>query len=824
MLFGERTRMRVVKINDIKNELVSNMRRNSLIPVIGSGFTRGCKSTCGEVPSGRDYKIYMVKEIVKALSLSESEEKDLLKDSFSNVSSIYHRTVPFHDRISYLKANFTNVDLESEKRDFLTLNWPYIYTLNIDDGIERCSEYSHVIYANRDVNDNIFDSNKCVIKLHGDINEMLTYNDSHSEVFTQEQYVASLRDNKSLLTKLKQDALFQNLIYVGCSLDDEIDLLAYSLPESNTTVRTSKYLCAISTPSTIEQLKFEKYGITHCILFESYDSIYNELFQIGLESEKISVDDLVAFRSMSINLLPSTYEKNQPYLFFGKSLIEKNTSSRAISLPYYFISRTITGTVISNFNYYNIQVLVGSGCSGRSYIMADIVYRIRDKDIFLFETKDRLNDAAFNSLLNREDCILLFDSNSLTPSQIQQLLLSKKTLSNNRIFVVIFAGKKDRDLSGILKLYEIQGKLSENDYYIASINNKLSKDELDQLNPLLTAINVGVFNEKKTIVDNIIICGYKLRIKTKYNNYNPQLRTALDVAALIALATEKKIYANRAVELDILDQIRDQNLKLAPLVDSEVTWSYEKSTGDNSPLKYVLNAEYWLYEYLGQFANNEKNHEIIIDAYKHLIQRIIEQEGPLDLMSPAREASYKNYILFDNINLIFRSGSRNGSVLIRVIYESLNDYLSVDPNYMHQRAKCYIKSAQYETDSSIKEDFLDKAFRDAVVAFRIFETRYERSKNEKLLISIAHVMYTQALIMCYKCSNNSFNNLSDNSMATKTLYDALNSPYNSYEFVKRDAFNYQNIIAKTIQTFIADKTLVEEEYWHYLEDLFHIIS
>lgn len=816
--------MRVIQINEIRNELISNMRRNSLIPVIGSGFTRACKSSRGEVPSGKDYKNYMVKEIVKALSLAEDEENKLSNDTFSNVSSIYHKTVSYHDRINFLRNNFTKVDLEEEKRTFLSLHWPYIYTLNIDDGIENCSEYSHVIYSNRVVNDDVFDSYKCVIKLHGDINEMLTYSDSHSEVFTQEQYVASLKDNKSRLTKLKQDALFQNLIYVGCSLDDEIDLLAYSLPEANTSIKTAKYLCTVSAPSKLDQLKFEKYGITHCVLFDSYDAIYNELFQIGLESEKLFIDDLTAFRNTSIISLPSSYDMNQPYLFFGKSLIEKNASNHAITIPYFFISRAITDTIISNFNYYSIQILVGSGCSGRSNIMADIAYKIRDRDIFLFETKDRLNDSAFRSLLGREGSILLFDNSALMPNQIQELLLSKKTLSDLNISVVIFAGKKDRDLSGILKLFELQGKLSEKDYYIAGISNKFSRAELDNINPLLTAINVGLFNEKKTIVDNIISCGYKLRLRTKYNKFRPQLRNPLDVAALIALATEKKIYTNRAVELDILDQIRDQHLKLAPLVDTEVTWAYEKSTGDNSPLKYVLNAEYWLYEILGQFASHASNHEIIIDAYKHLIQRIVELEGPLDLMHPTREASYKSYILFDNINLIFRSGSKHGSTLIRVIYESLNDYLSVDPNYVHQRAKCYIKSAQYEQVNSNKEAFLDKAFRDSVVALRIFETRYESFKNEKLLISIAHAQYTQALILCYKCSVKHFADLEDNSLAVKALYEALSSPYNSYDFVKNDAFNYQNTIAKTIQTVIANKTLVEEDCWSYLEELFHIIS
>lgn len=34
--------MKVVNFTQIKDELINNMRRKMLIPVIGSGFTRGC--------------------------------------------------------------------------------------------------------------------------------------------------------------------------------------------------------------------------------------------------------------------------------------------------------------------------------------------------------------------------------------------------------------------------------------------------------------------------------------------------------------------------------------------------------------------------------------------------------------------------------------------------------------------------------------------------------------------------------------------------------------------------------------------------------------
>lgn len=189
--------------------------------------------------------------------------------------------------------------------------------------------------------------------------------------------------------------------------------------------------------------------------------------------------------------------------------------------------------------------------------------------------------------------------------------------------------------------------------------------------------------------------------------------------------------------------------------------------------------------------------------------------------------SYREYILFDNINRIFCSRSSSGThglALIREIYEGLNELLSADPNYMHQRAKCYIKSAYFEKELNKKMNYFNKAYRDANVAFQVFDSRYKECSNEKLLISIAHVAYTKALILCHKCAINNYIDIDENTSAICMLHDALISPYNSYDFAKKDSFNYNNVIDKIICETIASKTLVLPNAYSNLEDLFAIIS
>lgn len=813
--------MKVVNFSQIKDELVSNIRRKMLIPVIGSGFTRGCDAYKGKVPSGNDYSEYMIKKIVKELSLTQDEIDSLQTESFSNISQTYHQVIPISVQKEYLKSNFTKVKLEESKKKFLGDFWPYVYTLNIDDGIESNSCYNHIVYSNRPIEKGIFDDFSCVIKLHGDVSEMLTYEDAKSEIFTQKQYISSLKSNASLLGKLQHDAIYQNLIFIGCSLNDEIDLLAYS---SENGVNAAKYFCTIKNPSTLEKYKYESYGITHCIVFDSYDQIYEYLYEVGQEAGKISINDLEEYKKFMITRLADDYESNKAYLFFGKSLINKN---HEISIPHFFISRDVTDGIFDNLSTYPLQFIVGAGCSGKSYVLVDIVCRIKSRDVFLFETKDRLTDQAFKDLISRKNCVILADDTSLSDNQVEYFIANLSHLRENNVNVVIAVDKNDRGVNGILKLYELQGTIQPRDIPQIPLSNRLNNREWQRISPLLTAVTAGIFKEKDTIVDNIINLSKELTEKNKYYNIVPRFTSIPELAALIVLAIERKIYSTRAAKLDLHDELYIQCKASIPLIDQESTWTFETSIDDNSPIKYVVNAEYWLCYQLGMFAHEEKNYMKIVEAYKYIITRIISQEGSPDLLRGNKSNSYGEYILFDNINRVFYSNKiagGQGLALIREIYEGLNKLLSVDPNYMHQRAKCYIKSAYFEKDLAKKVEYLEKAYRDANVAFQVFDNRYDECHNEKILISSAHVLYTKALVLCHKCYINNYASVNDNTTAIHVLYEALNSPYNTYAFAKKDSFNYKNVVAKIVFETIACSTLVLPDAHSELEELFKIIS
>lgn len=803
LIRGENKMIQCVSYDEVSNEIIQMMRRKTIIPVIGSGFTRDCIARSGKVPSGEDYYNYMIAQIVDQ-NPDEMKVKELNNESFSSISSIYHKMVQAEKQQSYLLNKFTNVKLENVKKNFLKIDWPYIYTLNIDDAIENNSEFKTVLYANRDIRNSIFEQEKCVIKPHGDIKDILKYEDSNCEIFDQKQYVVSIKKNVSLLKKLTHDYEYLNLLYIGCSLSDEIDLLfSTSMANDN---NNNRYYCSTQIPTLLQKTKLEAFGITHCIVFESYDDIYEKMTDAFHQSLCITPDELEQFSTYEFKTLGTGFELNCPYLFQGKSIL--NNSKIAI-YPSFFVSRSVTDKIVENINSKGTQIVVGRGCSGKTYVSYDIIRRVRDREVYAFRSKDRINNETLTLLLNKENCLTIFDSKVLSIKQIEEIILttSERVVKSNSI--IIIENKSNRDLSGLLVLMKMNEHLEDDEIPQLEISNRFSKPKTDEINNYLVTSSLGVFSENKSIADNIINASNLLIQKNKFSQISPLTDNVRQVSSLIVLATLGKVYASDAINLDLVEEFEMQCKKAMPLIEKESTWVFEMSAANNSPLKYVVNAEYWLFNQLDILAKSRKGREKIIEAYRYIIGKLIEINGKPDLMKGEKYAPYKDYILFDNIFQIFRS---QGTKIIRDIYQSLNDILATDPNYLHQRAKCYIRSAYKSTEEKDKEKWLEMAYRDASISNSSFEKRYESHENEKIMISAAHSLYTAALALCHIAKLRNYRDISINANAVKCLYKAISSPFNSIEFVNNDAtYNYNNVVGDLVSTFATDVKYLKDK-------------
>lgn len=126
------------------SKLASYAIQRNLIPFIGAGFSAGSEAAGGCVPDGAIACQELIQLILESdLTLSQN---DILGLSFTNLAELFFDSVPSDKRAAYFEKNFTDVELPSSRRDFINkINWPYLYTINFDDGIERCSKYKAIL-------------------------------------------------------------------------------------------------------------------------------------------------------------------------------------------------------------------------------------------------------------------------------------------------------------------------------------------------------------------------------------------------------------------------------------------------------------------------------------------------------------------------------------------------------------------------------------------------------------------------------------------------------------------------------------------------------
>lgn len=809
--------MEKVTFNSVREKLFNDIKRHSLLPIIGSGFSCGCETKHGgKVPSGTEYKDYMLKEITNSGILNSDDINELKDKSFSAISEVFNtdKIISTDCRHNYLKKNFCDVIINDKNRkNFINLDWDYIYTLNIDDAIEKNSRFDQVIYANRDVNENAFMNSPSVIKLHGDARDIVSYKDSKCEIFDLRQYAISPDTNANLLTKLKHDFEYQNIIYIGCSLDDEIDLAYSSHFKSVTT--TNRYFCHVGPLGPLKEIKLNKYGITQCIQFESYDSIYSNIINLFEEAQKVQTDDLEDYIYTQYSVIESGFEKNSEYLFQGKSpLVKSNT----IELPNYFIHRAIADTIVKNLPIHPLQVLYGQGCTGKSYICIELSSLIRNKNVYFFESRNSLSFSALTTLLEKKESLFIFDEHVLSNSQVEFVIKSLYRIKDNNSSILIVAKKSNRDLPGLITLCINRDSALEKNIVQLEIKNKFSADETERLNSLLVNSSLGVFYEDKSVVDNIILASSELSIENRYSKILPQSESIRQIVSLIILSIKRKLYSKDCVYYDIEKEMIEHCKNTAPMIEQDYTKQFELSSKNNSPIKYVLNAEYWLCDFLSKYLITNK--DTVIEAFKYIIRQIILHSEKPNISYSSKDPPYKDFILFDNINHIFMKANL---FLIKDIYESLNDELSSDPNFLHQRAKCYIRLSEFCKKKEEKLEFLNKAFRDSNTAYLVFNKRFEDCENEKVYISASHSLYTKALCQCHLCKLNKFSDKSQNTTACILLNKALQSPYNVYSKPNKDRYNYGDVIMKLIKRIVSKPDTIEDTARESLSDIINFI-
>lgn len=218
----------------IKELLKTSITSNHLIPILGAGFSAGTKTMYGNVPDVNQLKEQMVFLLLQTSEYNTKRKEDLLKIDLSTLASAFWRAISreenqkigdkFND---YIETNFTKVrDLPMTKRKFLNSGWRYIYTLNYDDSVEQNLDiYTVIPYQPQ--SRKFIDSHNCLFKLHGDANAYIKTDDKRYCVLSNQQYIDSMKaqENDDMCKHLEGDFASNSLLFIGCGLKNELDLL-----------------------------------------------------------------------------------------------------------------------------------------------------------------------------------------------------------------------------------------------------------------------------------------------------------------------------------------------------------------------------------------------------------------------------------------------------------------------------------------------------------------------------------------------------------------------------------------------------------------------
>ncbi|HEM8800268.1 TPA: SIR2 family protein [Klebsiella michiganensis] len=685
------------------------LNQDSCVPFLGAGFTRGEKARHKAVPGGGEWMDLMRQQIRKSPVTEKPSDDELNKFSFQEISDIYFRgkIVSLETIKSDVNSYFTNVKIEDESKvNFLSVDWPYIYTLNIDDGIERTIDGIKVL-PYREFSR--FDKRRYVYKLHGDAEDVMTAA-SHEElrvIFGKADYINSLNGNKYLISSLVNDFCEKNIIFIGCSLSDELDI-AYALANPEFTdkdINTSRiFITSEPLNSYADKMKLKSYGITDVII-TNYSNFYDFVSSVS-QSKEHRLTAIEAFQYIS-NAESFTGKNFASYLLQSGWNQEKNPGVVSVR-------RTIEKNILDKIND-PLIVIWGRRFSGKSTLLLRVIEKIRTRKRYLVHSKNSMSVRAFNDIFKIKDALIAIDSGAIHYNQLKSISQKIDSLRENNTTIILAVSKADLNAFG-----------SDFEDEAIQLESRLIGNEIHGINKLLDTQGLQRWNGRDSILDNIFVLAKSpiirqiLNIQSRLEDriisicsegsagQNITEPSKLDFSILFYLVSREKIFSfvhrdlirNYGLAYLLNTHLDKFSKKWAPFIEYEKTDTIS-SRAEKSAYVTVCNSYAWI-----QLAVSIFSEKLGVKKTASYIAELYQCVSSID------QGAYK-IIMFDNLNAIYSPKMQTNrdwcKKMITSVYEELVTYCAQDPDYWLQRAKGIYYLSDKEDEIRIAIEYCKKS-------------------------------------------------------------------------------------------------------------------
>lgn len=642
-------------------------KRSELTPFLGAGFTKDCKSYRGTVPDAARL-MQGIKDICIQNSPDDTTKKQIsdiskLKVAFSMLKrpSLF----PVTSATRYFESLFSRVKLTQEKKDLIDLDWPNIFSFNVDDAIEEYTSKFFKVLPNKPISYESILAKKCLFKIHGDITEYCTHPDTKL-IFTWHEYTESIHTNKAMLTYLGNLAKNGSLLFIGCSLDEEIDLQLLS----HTYSFANSIFLKKGVPSLTEELTLESYGINTVIYFDDYHEIYSWL-RNTLASTQIES------RIKNLRLIETPEAEVLKHIANGGPIVRNNDEEIEASIPGCLVTRTAFINAKRQLVGNSISIITGRRFAGKTNLLLQIYSELKEFNVYFFPSTSTYNKTIERALLQSRDTIFLFDSNSITHNNLWEIL-GLAIHSSNRVIIVVAKS----DLENFKNIFDRRAQ----GYFELILPHGLNHDETTKFNINLNSLGLPTVNKGESLLD------FSYRVHTEFKGeigFSAIFEKSLDEHALkIALlcaafekATSSQVYAINEY-LDPKEFVQKY----------EILFDLESDRTDSGQLIFS-NSKSWL-------INN------IRDIAKEAPQKIVHTT--IELVKSLYHKGLKDtanvIIRFDKLNDIFARDQYGAATIIRSIYNGLSDTYGDSSHYWLQMAKCELMAGKTvaEVDSGIR--------------------------------------------------------------------------------------------------------------------------